>query len=115
MCHTATRGSNIRDRLSRNSILSKALGSGGNWHPPCNVYYMKIAAGAAIKAGVFVPRGDVIMVEVAMDIELEQEPVGIIISRGSRDEATSRVSAYVWGPAPEDSETPRTSGAHRAA
>jgi hypothetical protein len=31
----------------------------------------------------------------------EQEPVGIVISRGSRAEPAPRVSAYVWGPAPE--------------
>jgi len=52
------------------------------------------------------------MVELAMDLELEQEPVGIIISRGSRDEATSRVSAYVWGPVPDEPKT-RTSGSTR--
>ena len=44
------------------------------------------------------------MVDIAMPIELEQEPVGIIISRGSRDEATPRFSAYVWGPVPEDAD-----------
>jgi hypothetical protein len=33
--------------------------------------------------------------------ELEQEPVGIVISRGSRAEQTPRLIAYVWGPAPE--------------
>jgi hypothetical protein len=33
--------------------------------------------------------------------ELEQEPVGIVISRGSRAEQTPRLTAYVWGPAPE--------------
>lgn len=54
------------------------------------------------------------MVEIVMQSELEQEPVGIIISRGSRDEAISRVREYVWGPAPEENE-PRVSGAHRAA
>lgn len=54
------------------------------------------------------------MVEIAMQSELEQEPVGIIISRGSRDEAISRVREYVWGPAPEDNE-PRVSGSNRAA
>ena len=32
---------------------------------------------------------------------IEQEPIGIIISRGSRAEATPRFWAYVWGPAPE--------------
>jgi hypothetical protein len=33
--------------------------------------------------------------------ELEQEPVGIVISRGSRAEPSPRLVAYVWGPAPE--------------
>ena len=32
---------------------------------------------------------------------IEQDPVGIVISRGSRLEQTPRVVAYVWGPAPE--------------
>jgi hypothetical protein len=44
------------------------------------------------------------MVELAMQVELEQEPVGIVISRGSRDEATPRFAAYVWGPVPEEPE-----------
>lgn len=44
------------------------------------------------------------MVDIAMQSELEQEVVGIVISRGSREEATPRFSAYVWGPVPEDSE-----------
>lgn len=30
-----------------------------------------------------------------------QEPLGIIISRGSREEHPPRFAAYVWGPAPE--------------
>ena len=33
--------------------------------------------------------------------EIEQEPVGIVISRGSRAEQTPKLTAYVWGPAPE--------------
>lgn len=37
----------------------------------------------------------------------EQEPIGIVISRGSRQEDVPRVFAYVWGPAPEPSEDPR--------
>lgn len=37
----------------------------------------------------------------------EQEPMGIVISRGSRREQIPLVSAYVWGPVPETSEEPR--------
>jgi hypothetical protein len=29
------------------------------------------------------------------------EPMGIVISRGSRDEDAPRFAAYVWGPVPE--------------
>ena len=32
----------------------------------------------------------------------EQEPIGIVISRGSRQEAVPMFFAYVWAPAPED-------------
>lgn len=34
----------------------------------------------------------------------EQEPMGIVISRGSRQEATPMFFAYVWAPAPEDTD-----------
>jgi len=54
------------------------------------------------------------IVQQALQTELEQEPVGIVISRGSRDEATPRFSAYVWGPAPDEPDH-FTSGNHRAA
>ena len=39
----------------------------------------------------------------------EQEPIGIIISRGSRAEETPRLSAYIWGPVPvnEPRESPK--------
>lgn len=30
----------------------------------------------------------------------EEEPIGIVISRGSRSETTPKVWAYVWGQAP---------------
>lgn len=30
-----------------------------------------------------------------------EEPVGIVISRGSREEPPPTFSVYVWGPAPE--------------
>ncbi len=33
-----------------------------------------------------------------------EEPVGIIISRGSREEVAPRVSAYIWGPVPGQDE-----------
>ncbi len=33
-------------------------------------------------------------------VEIEQEPVGIVISGGSRAEPTPRFTAYVWGPVP---------------
>jgi hypothetical protein len=32
------------------------------------------------------------------------EPVGIIISRGDRDDVSPRVSAYIWGPVPTDDD-----------
>ena len=32
------------------------------------------------------------------------EPIGIVISRGKRDEPTPAFSAYVWGPASDDPE-----------
>ena len=31
----------------------------------------------------------------------DQEPIGIVISRGTRAETTPVFRAYVWGPAPE--------------
>lgn len=31
----------------------------------------------------------------------ESEPVGIVISRGSREEPTPTCFAYIWGQAPE--------------
>lgn len=31
----------------------------------------------------------------------QDEPIGIVISRGLRDEPAPVVRAYVWGPAPE--------------
>ncbi len=31
----------------------------------------------------------------------ESEPMGIVISRGTREEPTPAVFAYIWGPAPK--------------
>ena len=36
----------------------------------------------------------------------DQEPIGIVISRGTRHEHVPMVSAYVWGPAPETTDEP---------
>jgi hypothetical protein len=40
----------------------------------------------------------------AAKAQLEQTPVGIIISQGTRVEDTPRFAAYIWGPAPTDAE-----------
>lgn len=39
----------------------------------------------------------------------DQEPIGIIISRGSRYEQPPMVFAYYWEPAPEIADEPRES------
>jgi hypothetical protein len=33
------------------------------------------------------------------------EPVGIVISRGTREEVSPRVLAYIWGPVPAEDES----------
>jgi hypothetical protein len=38
------------------------------------------------------------------EMDLEQEPMGIVISRGSQAEYAPRFSAYMWAPDPEASE-----------
>ena len=35
-----------------------------------------------------------------------QEPVGIVISAGWRDDVAPRFAAFVWGPVPEDDARP---------
>jgi hypothetical protein len=35
-----------------------------------------------------------------------QEPIGIVISRGSRDETAPKFWAFVWGPAPVEGSDP---------
>jgi hypothetical protein len=50
-----------------------------------------------------------------VNVTEESEPVGIVISRGSREEPTPAFFAYIWGPAPDaDTESPRVA-APRAA
>ena len=45
----------------------------------------------------------------------ETEPVGIVISRGSRDEPTPAFFAFVWGAAPEGKSVSERVAAPRAA
>ena len=52
------------------------------------------------------PRSHIYMKKVAREKSAAQEPLGIVISQGSRVEETPRFAAYVWGPAPE----PETEG-----
>jgi len=46
--------------------------------------------------------------------EIDQEPVGIVISRGTRAEATPRLSAYVWGQFEEPVTAPEPTEARAA-
>ena len=41
------------------------------------------------------------MKKIGRETSAEMEPLGIVISQGSRVEQTPRFAAYVWGPAPE--------------
>jgi hypothetical protein len=36
--------------------------------------------------------------------EVADEPVGIVISRGTREDVSPRVLAYIWGQVPADDE-----------
>jgi len=47
----------------------------------------------------------------ALVAEYFDEPMGIVISSGSRMEPTPRVAEYGWGPVPDEPE----SSSHRAA
>jgi hypothetical protein len=44
-------------------------------------------------------------------INMIEEPVGIVISRGTREEPAPAFWAYVWGPAPEVELPPTSSKA----
>ena len=49
-------------------------------------------------------------------VHLDEEPIGIVISSGSRAEATLRFSAYEWWPGPgEEPEAKGAGGSTRAA
>jgi hypothetical protein len=49
--------------------------------------------------------------QVARAIRDEREAIGIIISRGTREEPIPRFSLYVWGPAPKQTAQPATKAA----
>lgn len=55
------------------------------------------------------------MIEVLEQVQVDDEPIGIIISRGSREEAPSRFTAYVWGPVPGELELAEMTDENRAA
>lgn len=65
-------------------------------------------ADAALKGRVPDRSGDILrgahlysMKKKLIDQTTPAEPLGIVISQGSRAEETPRFVAYVWGPAPE--------------
>lgn len=63
-----------------------------------------------------VPRSDESHMNTAMQVELEQEPIGIIISSGNRAEVPPRFTAFMWSPVPDEPEaTAAGAGEHRAA
>jgi hypothetical protein len=47
----------------------------------------------------------------AYTVSPTEEPIGIVISRGSRAEPVPMFSAYIWGPAPESVTTDERSKA----
>ena len=51
----------------------------------------------------------------AAELKEESEPMGIVISRGSREEPTPAFFAYIWGPAPDADEKSTRVIAPRAA
>jgi len=116
MCPPATRGVFAIRTSHAKSIRINAMSYVRNWHCSCVVYHMKGGHTEVVVRRSLGSGEGRHMVDRAMQaqVELEQEPVGIVISRGSRDEATPRFSAYVWGP-PDEPETTMTSGSHRAA
>lgn len=50
-----------------------------------------------------------------IDTTEQTEPVGIVISRGNRDEPTPAFFAFVWGAAPEDKSASERAQTPRAA
>ena len=44
------------------------------------------------------------MLELDQPLSTPEEPMGIVISRGSRESAPPVFSAFVWGPAPDAEE-----------
>ena len=83
------------------SLSQKVLPSIGNWHFSCNVYlgYFHMEAKSVAAPRYRTTNVRIAVMERIRQSEIsEQEPIGIIISRGSRTEEPPRFSAYVWGP-----------------
>jgi hypothetical protein len=64
-----------------------------------------VAAGQSADLGRFEPILETLNMKDPRQSSVPDEPVGIIISRGTRDEVAPRVAAYIWGPVPMDDET----------
>ena len=64
--------------------------------------FVRYRAGLAFNSNAFIPATSIYMPKQrATALDLDQEPMGIVISRGSREEEAPRFSAYVWGPVPD--------------
>ena len=109
MCHFATTTLFLGGFFVFKSLCYITLGTARNWHCTCNVYQMYFHMEASSVAA---PRcrtpdvGNVVMEQIRQREVNEQEPIGIIISRGSRTEEPPRFSAYVWGPVPGMESSP---------
>lgn len=71
-----------------------------NWHPTCKVLMSKLWHTPTNRRHTHQAQREVTMAKIRQT-EIEEEPVGIVISSGSRAEKAPRLIAYVWGPAPE--------------
>ena len=84
----------------------------GNWHRTCDVIHTKGAPFAHPNRSQ--TRGS--RMDRIVQAQVEEEPIGIVISSGSRAEAQPRFWAYEWWPGPDESpEATAGTGTNRAA
>ena len=100
MCSFATAGLIQAGFVVSNLLNSNRLRAECIWHPSCQVI-VPTARGILLLEGARAERSRETMMAKHRAMEVEQEPVGIVISQGSREEQVPRFTAYVWGPAPE--------------